>query len=221
MTYAVRKSLDHPELAAYVTRQINNFFNDGESVRDDDVLSLLPQTLSRLEHCFTNINNKYFFDGNSTIFNHLHGDQYAMFLYWLGNTAYKVGAPSNLPAKLFLLNKSLHGIDAFYEIELPSIFLFVHPIGTVLGRGCYSDYFLVYQRCGVGSNHDVYPTLGPYTTLRPGSSVLGKCTLGRNNTLAAESLLLDRDLLNDSLYIGNPRDFVIRSTTDMPSIWRN
>lgn len=221
MIYAVRMTLNQSQLAAYVSRQVNSLFDDGRTVYSDDVLSLLPQTLNRLEHCFVHINNRYFFDGSSAVFNHLHGDQYAMFLYLLCNTAYKLGAPGELPAKLFLLNKSLHGIDAFYEVELPSIFLFVHPLGTVLGRGHYADYFLVYQRCGVGSNHDIYPTLGPYTTLRPGSSVLGQSKLGRNNTLAAESLLLDRNLENDSIYIGNPRDFVIRPANDTPSIWRN
>ena len=219
MSYAVRMTLNPEQLASYVTRQVNHFFDDGQLLLEDDVLALLPEALARLEHCFAHINNKYFFDGNSAVFNHLHGDQYSMFLYLLCNTAYNAGANISLPAKLFLLNKSLHGIDAFYEVELPSIFLFVHPTGTVLGRGQYADYFLVYQRCGVGSNHDVYPTLGRYTTLRPGSSVLGKCTLGRNNTLAAESLLLDRDLLDDSVYIGNPRDFEIRSNSNVPSIW--
>jgi serine O-acetyltransferase len=221
MSYAVRMTLSHDQLASYVTRQVNRLFDDGQPVLEDDVLALLPQALGRLEHCFAHINNKYFFDGTSAVFNHLHGDQYSMFLYLLCNTAYNAGANIGVPAKLFLLNKSLHGIDAFYEVELPSIFLFVHPIGTVLGRGQYADYLLVYQRCGVGSNHDIYPTLGPYTTLRPGSAVLGQCTLGRNNTLAAESLLLDRDLPNDSVYIGNPRDFVLRPAKGTPSIWRN
>jgi serine O-acetyltransferase len=221
MSYAVRMTLSHDQLASYVTRQVNRLFDDGQPVLEDDVLALLPQALGRLEHCFAHINNKYFFDGTSAVFNHLHGDQYSMFLYLLCNTAYNAGVNIGVPAKLFLLNKSLHGIDAFYEVELPSIFLFVHPIGTVLGRGQYADYLLVYQRCGVGSNHDIYPTLGPYTTLRPGSAVLGQCTLGRNNTLAAESLLLDRDLPNDSVYIGNPRDFVLRPAKGTPSIWRN
>ena len=221
MSYAVRMTLSHDQLASYVTRQVNRLFDDGQPVLEDDVLALLPQALGRLEHCFVHINNKYFFDGTSAVFNHLHGDQYSMFLYLLCNTAYNAGANIGVPAKLFLLNKSLHGIDAFYEVELPSIFLFVHPIGTVLGRGQYADYLLVYQRCGVGSNHDIYPTLGPYTTLRPGSAVLGQCTLGRNNTLAAESLLLDRDLPNDSVYMGNPRDFVLRPSKGTPSIWRN
>jgi serine O-acetyltransferase len=220
MNCKVRSTLNEKQLADYVTRQLNQFFDDGKAIHNDDVQALLPQVMSRLEHCFTKISSKYFFDGRGAVFNHLHSDQYAMFLYLLCNTACKFKAPVELSAKLFLLNKSLHGIDAFYEIELPSVFLFVHPLGTVLGRGCYSDYLLVYQRCGIGSNHDIYPTLGPYTTLRPGSSILGECTIGRNNTIAAESLLLDRDLSNNSIYIGNPRDFMIRASTDTPTIWR-
>lgn len=221
MNSAVRMTLGYRQLARYVTQQLNKLFDDGNQIRDDDILELFPETFRRIEYCFIHINNKYFFDGHSAAFSHLHGDQYSMFLYLLGNIAYKLRAPSELSTKLFLLNKALHGIDAFYEVELPAIFLFVHPLGTVLGRGSYSDYFVVYQRCGVGSNHDVYPKLGPFTTLRPGSSVLGNCTLGRNNTLAADSLLLDKDLINDQIYIGNPRSFLVQHSVAILPIWVN
>lgn len=220
MSYIVRLTLDPALLSKYVAQQVNTFFDDGQQSCIDDIRALLPECLKRLEHCFAHINNKYFFDGNGAVFNHLHSDQYAMFLYFLCNTAYKMKAPRDLASKLFLLNKLLHGIDAFYEIELPSIFMFVHPLGTVLGRGTYADYFMVYQRCGVGSNHDIYPKLGPYTTLHPGSSVLGDCTLNSNCTLAAESLLLDKSLDKNVVYIGNPRDFIIRSAPDVMTVWR-
>ena len=220
-TFTLRTTLDDRSLASYVTRQVNRLFDDGQPVLEDDIRYLLQEALSRLEHCFIHIKNKYFFDGTSALFNHLHGDQYSMFLYFLCNTAYKAAAPRGLLEKLFLLNKSLHGIDVFYEVELPSIFLFVHPLGTVLGRGQYADYFLVYQRCSVGSNHDVYPSLGPFTTLHPGSAILGDCILAGNTTLAAESLLLDRNLLSDTLYIGNPRDYLISPVKQTPTIWRN
>jgi serine O-acetyltransferase len=221
MKARVRTSLPPQALAVLVARQLNAMFPDGDEVGEQHLIPSVQIALQRLEHCFSHVGNKYFFDGEQAVFDHLHGDQYAMWLYLLSNQLFRDAGSVATCKKLFLLNKALHGCDIFYEIELPSIFLLVHPLGTVLGRGRYADYFLVYQRCGVGSNHDVYPTLGPYTTLRPGSSVLGQCTLGRNNTLAAESLLLDRDLENDSIYIGNPRDFVIRPATDTPSIWRN
>lgn len=215
----VRKSLSDEQLAAYVTNQVNAFFPDGHSVPIEAARSVMKTTLERLEHCFAHVNNKYFFDGEAAVFNHLHGDQYAMFLYLLSNTAHKAGI-ADLAGKAFLLNKSLHGIDAFYETELPSIFLFVHPLATVLGRGVYADYFLVYQRCGIGSNHDVYPELEKFVTLRPGSAVLGRCRVGENSAIATESLLLDRDLPNNSLYIGNPRDFTVRGDNPKASVWR-
>lgn len=221
MAYTVRMTLGQRQLAAYVKKQINHLFDDGRKLDEEEILMLLPETLRRLEYCFTHINNKYFFDGHSAVFSHLNGDQYSMFLYILCNVAYKQGAPDDIPSKIFLLNKMLHGVDAFYEIELPSIFLFVHPLGTVLGRGIYSDYFLVYQRCGVGSNHEIYPTIGPFTTLRPGSSILGKCILGSNNTIAADSLLLDQDLSNNQVYIGNPRNHFLKFSDTTPPIWVN
>jgi len=143
-----------------------------------------------------------------------------MFLYLLANSAFRQSATDNLPEKLFLLNKTLHGIDAYFEIELPSIFLFVHPLGTVLGRASYSDYLLVYQRTSVGSNHDIYPTLGEYFTLRPGASVLGRCRVGQGSTLAAESLMIDRDLMDNSIYYGNPRNCTTRPADGRLTIWR-
>jgi len=141
-------------------------------------------------------------------------------LYLLGNELFRRGGPAPLCKKLFLLNKALHGCDIFYEVELPSVFLLVHPLGTVLGRGRYADHLLVYQRVGVGSNHDVYPTLGRHLTLRPGSAVLGRATVGDHCSIAAESLLLDRDLPDHSLYIGNPRDHLIRIQDAPQPIWR-
>ena len=77
-----------------------------------------------------------------------------------------------------------------------------------------------WKRVGIGSNHDVYPTLGEHLTLRPGSSVLGTSRVGRHCSIAAESLLLDRDLPDHSLYIGNPRDHLIRTLQGPQPIWR-
>lgn len=213
-------SLDDKGLASLVANQINSLFADGDPVAENDLMATVPKALERLEHCFSHIQNKYFFDGTQAVFDHLHGDQYAMWLYLLANELFRQGGSPAACKKLFLLNKALHGIDAYYEVELPSIFLFVHPLGTVLGRGQYADYLLVYQRCGIGANHDIYPTLGRHLTLRPGSAVLGTCTVGDNCTIAAESLLLDRDLPTNSVYIGNPRDHLIRTDESLQPIWR-
>jgi len=186
-----------------------------------DIVPYLDVIMDRTQHCFSKINNKYFFDGREIVFNHLHADQYSMFLYIVCNTLYKNGSDIRLCTKICQLNKYLHGIDAFYEIELPNIFLFVHPLGTVLGRGTYADYFLVYQRCGIGSNHDVYPEMREFVTLRPGSSILGNCFVEENCTIASDSLLLDKNLGRNSLYIGNPRDHIIKTNSEVLPIWKH
>jgi serine O-acetyltransferase len=200
----VRLSLPPAALARLAARQVNNLFPDGDDVAPDALLPAVTTALDRLEHCFQAIDNRYFFDGESAVFSHLHGDQYAMWLYLLANQLHRDGAPGAICDKLFLLNKSLHGCDIFYEVELPSIFLLVHPLGTVLGRGSYSDYFVAYQRVGVGSNRDVYPRFEPHVTLRPGAAVLGDCTVGANSQIAAESLVIGQDVPPGSVYIGKP-----------------
>lgn len=200
--------------------QVNNLFADGQPVPAEGLRDSAHIALQRLEYCFCKVDNKYFFDGRQVLFDHLHGDQYAMWLYFLSNQLSRDNAPDHWCKKLFLLNKCLHGCDIYFGVELPAIFLLVHPLGTVLGRAEYSDYFIAYQRCSIGSNHDIYPQLGRHATLRPGGAVLGRCLIGDNVTVAAESLVLDRDLPDNTTYIGNPRDFCMRSRTNTEKIWR-
>lgn len=216
----VRASLTPEGLAAYASRQLSASFPDGVEVGVDDLMPAVPVALARLEHCFSHVANKYFFDGHEAVFDHLHGDQYAMWLYLLANQLHRDGAPRQLCSKLFLLNKQLHGCDIYHEVELPSVFLLVHPLGTVLGRGTYGEFFISYQRCGIGSNHDVYPVLGRHVTLRPGSAVLGASRIGDGCSIATESLVLDREVPPDSVYIGNPRDFILRPQQGTQAIWR-
>lgn len=215
----MRMSINQYQLVEYLVRQVNNVIPDGNNIIVDDVMPYLDIIIGRTQCCFSKINNKYFFDGSEVVFNHLHADQYAMFLYLTCNTLYKNGADISLCTKIYQLNKYLHAIDVFYEVDLPDIFLFVHPLGTVLGRGNYADYFLVYQRCGVGSNHDVYPVMKEFVTLRPGSTILGNCIVEKNCTIAAGSLLLDKDLEKDSIYIGNPKAYIIKTNSAIIPIW--
>ena len=220
MSVRVNTSLSADALASLASRQLNALFPDGDEAHPADLAPAVAGALARLEYCFSHIANKYFFDGRSVVFDHLHGDQYAMWLYLLANELFKRSGHAAVCKKLFLLNKALHGCDVFYEVELPSVFLLVHPLGTVLGRGRYADFLIAYQRVGIGSNHDTYPTLGRHLTLHPGSAVLGNATIGDNCSIAAESLLRDRDLPPNSVYIGNPRDHLIRTQTHLQPIWR-
>ena len=216
----MRTSLGRSELAEYLSRQLNTYFPDGRDVSKNVLGHPVDTALQRVEHCFSRICSKYYVEDSSPLFDHLHADHYATFLYFTAAAIYRQGADERLCAKLVHLNKCLHGLDLFYEVELPDIFLLVHPLGTVLGRAKYADYLVVYQRCGVGSNHGVYPVLGEFVTLRPGASVLGSCRVGTNCTIAADSLLLDRTLDDNLVYIGNPLNHVIKPAGGPSHIWQ-
>jgi len=58
-----------------------------------------------------------------------------------------------------------------------------------------------------------------FVTLRPGSSILGNCLVEENCTLAADSLLIDKNLEKNSLYIGNPRNHLIKTNSGILAIW--
>lgn len=212
-------SISSQMLREYVSRQINCFFPD-RVVESSELSASIGLALDRAEKCFSAVNSKYFTDGHSVRFNHLNGDQYSMFLYLLANSLFKLKKESDLCVKAFALNKLLHGIDAFYEVELPDYFLFVHPLGTVLGRGMYSNFLVVYQRCGVGANHGIYPRLGEYVSLFPGSSVLGDSTVGSHCSISTGSIVLDQDVPQGSIYIGQPKNFTLKKSQSPNSFWK-
>jgi serine O-acetyltransferase len=202
----MKTSLSQDELTSYVARQVNYGFPDGE-IGITDLRAYVAGALDRAEYCFSRVRDKYFFDGKQTTFNHLHGDQYAIFLYYLSNTIWQQSADATLASKVYLLNKGLHALDAFYEVKLPDVFYLAHPLGTVLGRATYSNYFVAYQRCTVGSNlPGEYPTFAEGTALFGGSMVIGPCHLAQNCWVAAGAILMNIDVPRDHVAFGqHPR----------------
>lgn len=76
---------------------------------------------------------------------------YCNYLYWLSREAFIKGF-IDVADKIYYLNKMLNSIELFYEIQLPDIWSCEHPLGSVMGRGQYGNYFLFYQGCTVGVN---------------------------------------------------------------------
>lgn len=220
----MKLTISKEELSNYVNSQISTFFPDNKN-HPDELQRYMDEILYRTEYCFSKVNAKNFFDGNDVLFNHLNADQYAMFLYFASNTLYKNNSDTNLCTKIFLLNRYLYSIDVYYEVALPDIFLFVHAIGTVLGRASYSDYCIFYQQCNVGGSPDahdklIYPTLSEHLTMHPNSCILGNCIVDKNCTMAAGSMLLNTNLNAQTLYIGNPRDNVMKSRVREHYAWK-
>ena len=143
----------------------------------------------------------------------MNSDHYCLYLYFFSNTLYRNNSNKNVFEKLYYLNKTLNSVEMFYEIELPDIFMVIHPVGTVLGRAKYSDFMTVYQNCTVGSNDEKKPELGKYLIMRPGSVVLGNSKIGNNCQLASNRILIDKNLPENSTYYGNPKNFFLKKKT--------
>lgn len=206
-----QSSLSHDDLKNYVVKQCDFMFPDGHifpSALMDEVVST---AIYRYIQCCSEIKMKYFFENEKTQFNHLMSDQYAIFLYFLSNELYKKSATIEA-TKIYYLNKSLHGLDVFYAIELPDIFRFCHPLGTVLGRANYDNYFAVFQNCTVGNNKNTYPVIGKNVAMFKGALLVGKCTVADNVLISAHSFIKDQDVPADTVAFGTSPDLHFKET---------
>jgi serine O-acetyltransferase len=180
---------------------ISHYLPDGLSPVNADK-TLFDLALQRTENCFSHIRRKYYVEGADTLFDHLNGDHMASLLYFYSNTVWRETGDASLPIRLFYVNKIMHGLDLFYSVNMPDIFMVVHPIGTVLGNAVYGDYFVVYQNCTVGASTNVYPSFGTGTILYSRSSVIGNCRLGDDVVMAANAMLIDTDAPNSVVVTG-------------------
>lgn len=202
---------DAHALAAYVAKQISAFFPD-RAVDAAEYRHFVDLALDRLAGALEAVRDKYFAGVDKTPFNHRHTDHYAMFLYLVANTVFREQGPRELAEKAYALNKALHALDVFYEVELPAIFFFQHPVGTVLGRARYSDYLVVYQRCSTGAKDGVYPDIGRGVVMFGGSAVLGRSRIGDNVWLSAGTLIMGTEIPDNSAVFGQSPHLTIKPT---------
>lgn len=201
-------------LSGYVARQLGTFFPDRRPMLADALQRYMGDALERTHLCFSGIEKKKFRDGDRVMFNYLHPDHYAMFLYLLANTVSRHDRNDPLAFRLFYLNKVLHGLDVYHDTELPEVFQFMHPVGTVLGHAKYGNYFCVYQGCSVGSDeHDSYPEIGDHVVLYAGSSVIGRSRVGNNVVIGAMALVLNQDIPDNKAVLGGSGKINIRDNT--------
>jgi len=205
------QSLSNPDLARYLARQLDFFFPEPQSVDPAAVLQLVQGAEERAFRCFEGIRKKYFNEGDRVRFDHLHSDQYSMYLYMLANHHHRTGGDPRLATKLYYLNKALHGCDVFYTSQLPDVFLLVHPVGSVIGRATFANDLVIYQGCTVGCLNDgVFPTFEGPAILYAHSSVLGHCRIGRNVCIAASVSVVNTDIPNDVVVLGSYPNYEFR-----------
>lgn len=206
-------TLSSDELGVYTLRLVENYLPDGY-VTSIDLGPSVRTALERVEHCFSSIHRKYYTLSGRVSFDHLNSDHVAAFLYFLGNTIWRSTGDTALPTRLFYLNKAMNGIDLYFSVPMPEIFLLVHPVGTVVGSATYGDYLVLYQNCTVGADGGVYPTFGEGVVLFSRTSVLGRSVIGDDVVFAANSFIVNADVPSNSLVVGQfPAHRILPNTT--------
>jgi serine O-acetyltransferase len=201
-----RRSLDHAGLVAYVRAQLESTFPDGTPIVAEDIVGAAT---GRVRHCFTSIRHPAFGDADSVVFDHLHGDQYTMFLYYASNSAFAAGDVT-LAKKLFLLNKALNGFFCMYDTLLPPVMFLNHALGTVIGRGTYGNFLLVTQNVTFGKEGDRAPVIGEGVIVYGGALIAGATTIGDRTVIAANASIRNAGVPAESVVAGSSPDLLIR-----------
>lgn len=143
--------------------------------------------------------------------------QWSIFLYYLSNVLGETGFLYEASV-VYYLNKVMHSVDWYYEIKLPTHFMVEHPVGSVLGRAEYGDYFMIYQGVTVGGNRRAdkveYPKLGNNILLYANSSVLGNTIVGNNVIVSAGSILINETIPNNCIVFGRTPDIQIKEKSE-------
>lgn len=190
--------------------QLKNFYIGDISEED---ISLIDKyfygVIKKLDFCFLHINNKYYIDDGETFFNPLHVAQWTMFLYTLAHELSKE-KHVDICDKIYGISKCYSSADIFYEVDMPDIWFFDHPQGSVMGRAKYGNYFSFSQGCTVGNNKGIYPCIDNHVSMMSGSKILGNCHIGDHVILSANSYVLDQDIEPYSIVFGMSPNIVIK-----------
>lgn len=175
------------------------------------ITAVLPEVKSRIEFNFTHSSNKYYKKEDKVFFNPFHSGQWCVFLYFLSNSLYKNSNSNKIICdKIYYLNRMLNSCDLFYEVILPDIFFLDHPLGTVIGRGTFKNYFSFSQGCTIGNNKGIFPIIGENVKMLSNSKIIGNSKIGNNVIIAANTYIKDTNIPDNTIVFGNSPNLVLK-----------
>lgn len=191
-------------LSQYTKKQIETEFPDGVTLSEKEWLHITEKALLRLSKTFKHINNKYYSQNFEDSFNYLHSDHYAMYIYLLSQEAIHTINNENYANRFFYFNKIKHSLDIYHKVKLPEVFLFVHPVGTVIGNGSFDNFLAIYQGVTIGGKvgEFKYPQIGKDVTLYANTTLIGDCKIGDHAVIGANTLLIAQDVPRGHLAVG-------------------
>ena len=187
-------------------------------VDDELILSVVPDALESIRLNYEGMPNKRFYDGKDVFFSPLMSVQWMNFLYRTSHAIYKKYGGCKSADQVYYLNKIMHSNDWFYAIDLPSHFHCEHPLGSVLGRATYGDYFFVYQGTTVGGNRSKgvlsYPQIGTNVIMFANATVLGNTKIGNNVVVSAGTQIINETIPDNCIVFGKSPSIIIKNKTE-------
>lgn len=142
-------------------------------------------------------------ENKESTFSHMHSDQYSQFLYFLSNSLWKLSNNKPICDKLIALNKLLNGMFYSYKCKLPDLFLFAHPVGTIIGNASYSDGLVIFQNVTINTDSDEdgnpAPKLGKGLFLGAGAKIIGNKPIGDRVSIGVDALVHKTAIPSDSV----------------------
>ncbi len=197
-------------LYGFVGSLLEREFPDGGVHR---IRPLVDRVLERIDYCFADVALAGYKRGGEVYFNHLHGDQSAVFWYYASHIAYAEFEDEALAAKCMLVNKARNGIVVTYSTKLPDRMLLIHTVGSMLGKATYGDYFVATQNVTVGTQRGKMPQFGEGVVLYPGSSVIGDCRLGDGARVSIGTVVLDRHVEANCVATGGSGELLVKPSS--------
>lgn len=211
------------EIEGLLLRQLRNFFLIDEN-EQRIINEILPDAFFKCEHCFLNVQNKYFRREGQAFFSPYHSVQWLTFVCFCASLVSNLSSRTNtftkemckpLADKLYYLNKIMNSIDIYHEVVLPDVFSFEHPLGSIIGRAKLSDGLFIYQGCTIGGNINkdgkiYYPEIGRDFVMFSDSKIIGKCKVGDNVTLSANSYVKDTDIPSNTIVFGQSPNLIFK-----------
>lgn len=200
----MKLSLPKEKLCEYVRCQLDYFIPDGYTVSQEYFMKLIDKVLIRCENCFKHILLPgYRLDNGEAMFSHLHMDQYATFLYFLGNTVWNETGDKHLCDKILNLNRILNGFFLSYKCLMPDVFILAHPVGSIIGNAVYSDGLYISQNVTINTKVDASGRemlkIGKGCVLGAGAKIIGCEPIGDRVSIGVDSLIYNKRIEDDSV----------------------
>lgn len=194
-----------------IKSQLKNII--GFSVRESEIDNLVGESLNLFKLNARHIKSKYFSETDD-VFNYLNSDHKCLLLYFLSRLS-SLNGNVELADALFLLNKALSGLDLYHSVVFDKTVLFVHPVGSVVGKAKFEGSTVIYQNVTVGATHaNIYPCFRGSCILYSGVSIIGDCTIGDNVIFGAGSSIINMSIPDNSMVVGRYSDVQIKPLLD-------